>query len=144
MVARAVRATGGRPIAPHIRAMMGLIGFLFIGLIVAIIAKALAPGRDPGIGISLLLGTLAQVVVWSGSRLVGFDRYGQPWSFFLSVGAAVALLHLYRGSGLDAALAQRQSVVGNQRGPEPAAPAPHPPKSILITHSVCGGFIPFL
>src|SRR5690349_12773905 len=97
--------------------MTSLVAFLFIGLIVVIIAKALVPGPDPGVGISLLIGTVAQVVVWFVTRLVGLDRYGQPWSFFLSIGAAVALLQLYRRAGLDAALARRETAIVDANPP---------------------------
>jgi hypothetical protein len=120
----------GRSIARLIDAMTGIVSFLFIGLIVVIIAKALVPGRDPGVGISLLIGTLAQVVVWFGSRLIGLDRYGQPWSLFLSIGAAVGLLHLYRDSGVDAALTQRRLAVVNPPGSEPPVRPPQPTRSV--------------
>jgi uncharacterized membrane protein YeaQ/YmgE (transglycosylase-associated protein family) len=111
--------------------MTSLVAFLLIGLIAVIIAKALVPGRDPGIGISLLIGTVAQVVVWFGTRLVGLDRYGQPWSFFLSVAAAVALLHLYRATGLDAVVTRRETAGASATDPEPPHPARQPPTSLL-------------
>jgi uncharacterized membrane protein YeaQ/YmgE (transglycosylase-associated protein family) len=81
--------------------MLALAAFILVGLIVATIAKALVPGRDPGVGITILLGTVAQVVVWFGSRFIFWDFSAQPWSFFLSIAAAAALLRLYRDSGLD-------------------------------------------
>jgi len=55
---------------------MSLIVFIFTGLIVGIIAKALVSGRDPGTGIMLLIGTAAQVV---SSLLLGFMQ--PAWSF---------------------------------------------------------------
>ncbi len=88
--------------------MFSVLIFLVVGLLAVTIAKALVPGRDPGVGISLLLGAVAQILVWFGGRWTGVERYGQPWSFFLSVGAAAVLLHVYRESGLDVALASRQ------------------------------------
>jgi len=90
--------------------MLSLLFFIFIGLIVATIAKALVPGREPGAGITILLGTVAQIAAWFGSRLVGWDRYGQPWTFFRSIAAAAALLYAYREAGLDEVLTQPQSV----------------------------------
>ena len=90
--------------------MDGLFVFLLIALFVMIIAKALLPGRDPGVGISLLIGAIAQIVVWFGSRWTGLERYGQPWSFFLSIVAAVLLLYAYRETGLDAAMAAREGI----------------------------------
>jgi hypothetical protein len=106
--------------------MTSLIVFLFVGLIIVTIAKAVAPGRDPGVGISLLLGALAQIVVWFGSRLVGLDRYGQPWAFFLSIGAAVLLLHVYRETGLDATLARRKADAARSSGEGTPDCAPQP------------------
>jgi uncharacterized membrane protein YeaQ/YmgE (transglycosylase-associated protein family) len=104
--------------------MYSLLVFLFVGFIAATIAKALVPGRDPGVGISLLLGAVAQVVVWFAGQGTGLERYGQPWSFFLAIGAAAVLLYLYRETGLDDALARREPSVAT--GPpattlEPAA-----------------------
>jgi uncharacterized membrane protein YeaQ/YmgE (transglycosylase-associated protein family) len=99
--------------------VISLIIFLAVGLLIVVIAKALVPGRDPGIAISLLLGAVAQIVVWFPSRWTGLERHAQPWSFFLSIAVASVLLHVYRESGLDLALASRQ--------PAPAsAPAPRP------------------
>ena len=106
--------------------MLSLVIFLVVGFLAVVIARALVPGRDPGIGMSLLLGAVAQIVVWFGSRLTGLDRYGLPWSFFLSVGAAAVLLHLYRESGLDLTLASRQPP------PEAPAPRPQPAESIWV------------
>lgn len=102
--------------------MFSLLAFIFIGLIVATIAKAVMPGRDPGVGITILLGSAAQIVAWFGTRLIGWDRFGQPWSFFLSIGAAVLLLYLYRDSGLDEMLARRGSEVVDRAQPEPRGP----------------------
>src|SRR5205807_2116206 len=95
--------SGGRVFAAlHRRmALISLVTFLVLGVIVMIIAKALLPGRDPGIGITLLLGTAAQLVAWIVGRFLGSNRFGQPWSFFLSIGVACLLLYAYRESGLD-------------------------------------------
>jgi len=108
------------------------LSFLFIAFIVMTIAKALAPGRDPGVGISLLLGAVAQIVVWFGSRLVGLDRYGQPWSFFFSILAAVLLLHLFRETGLDSALTRRHAAVASTESAQPPARTPHQMESIWV------------
>jgi len=89
--------------------MFGLVVFIFIGLIVATIAKALMPGRDPGLGITILLGTTAQIAAGFGGRLLGWDRYGQPWSFVLSITAAMALLYTYRDTAPGEVLARLQS-----------------------------------
>jgi len=74
---------------------MTLIAFILTGLIVGIIAKALVAGRDPGTGIVLLIGTAAQVISWLLLGAIGLGRYGQPWSFFASIGVAAMMLSLY-------------------------------------------------
>jgi uncharacterized membrane protein YeaQ/YmgE (transglycosylase-associated protein family) len=87
---------------------LGLLIFFFTGLIVATIAKALMPGRDPGLGMTVLLGTAAQMVGWLFLRAGGLEQRGQPWQFFLSIAAAAMLLHLYRESGLDERLTRQR------------------------------------
>ena len=114
--------------------MFSLIAFIFLGLIVGIIAKGVMPGRDPGIAVTILLGTGSQIVAWVFTRAVGWDRYGQPWQFFLSIGAAIVLLHVYRESGLDDSLAARKADAEKQAGAEPmTAPdaPPAPPRQSL-------------
>jgi uncharacterized membrane protein YeaQ/YmgE (transglycosylase-associated protein family) len=88
-------------------AMFSMIVFVVLGVIVGIIAKGVLPGRDPGAGVTILLGTIAQIVAWLFGHALGWDRYGQPLQFFLSIGAAIVLLHVYRETGWDAALAER-------------------------------------
>jgi uncharacterized membrane protein YeaQ/YmgE (transglycosylase-associated protein family) len=112
--------------------MLSLVVFVFIGLIVATIAKALMPGRDPGVGITMLLGTAAQILVWFGSRLIGWDKFGQPWSFFLSIAAAAVLLYVYRETGLDEMLARRESEVAGSAHPEPLDRSPQKTQSLWV------------
>jgi uncharacterized membrane protein YeaQ/YmgE (transglycosylase-associated protein family) len=88
-------------------ALFSLLSFIFLGLLVAIIAKGVMPGRDPGVAVTILLGTISSVVASFVARAIGWERYGQPWQFFLSIGVAVVLLHMYRESGMDDKLAQR-------------------------------------
>ncbi|HYT69390.1 MAG TPA: hypothetical protein VEL51_23430 [Vicinamibacterales bacterium] len=59
-------------------------------------------------------------MVWFGTRAIGWDKYGQPWSFFLSIGAAAVLLHLYRDTGLDEMLARRESEVADATRARPS------------------------
>lgn len=112
--------------------MSSLVVFLFIGLIVATIAKALIPGRDPGVGMTMLLGSTAQIVGWFASRLIGWDRFGQPWSFFLSIAAAVVLLYVYRETVLDEMQARRESEVAGSLRPEPLDRAPQKTQSLWV------------
>src|SRR5438876_272882 len=92
--------------------MFSLITFIFLGLLVGMIAKGVMPGRDPGVAVTILLGTISSIAAWFFSRAVGWDRYGQPWQFFLSIAAAIVFLHIYRESGLDDALAVATIVYG--------------------------------
>jgi uncharacterized membrane protein YeaQ/YmgE (transglycosylase-associated protein family) len=112
--------------------MFSLIAFIFMGLLVGIIAKGVMPGRDPGVAVTILLGTASSIAAWFFSRLVGWDRYGTPWQFFLSVVAAIVLLHIYRDSGLDDALADRQDRADTQAATERAQGPPAPRQSLAV------------
>jgi uncharacterized membrane protein YeaQ/YmgE (transglycosylase-associated protein family) len=74
---------------------MSVLTFILTGLIVGIIAKALVAGREPATGIVLLVGTAAQIVSWLLLGAIGLGGYGQPWSFFASIGVAAVMLSLY-------------------------------------------------
>jgi len=103
---------------------MSLILFIFTGLIVGIIARAIVSGRDPGTGISLLIGTAAQVVSWLALRATGLGRYGQPWSFFAAIGIAAVMLSLYNNATERAATPT--VVAPPDAGLEAAPPLPAP------------------
>jgi uncharacterized membrane protein YeaQ/YmgE (transglycosylase-associated protein family) len=76
---------------------MSIIGIIFIGLLVGLVAKLLMPGRDPGgFIITILLGIAGSfVAAWVG-RYLGWYQEGEPASFLASVGGAIILLILYR------------------------------------------------
>lgn len=103
--------------------MISLLAFIFVGLLAVTIAKAIMPGRDPGLGITILLGAIAQILVWFVLHSNGWDRYGQPWSFFLSIGAAAVLLHVYRDMGLEEILADRAARATADPTPPPGPAA---------------------
>lgn len=76
---------------------MWLIGWIFFGLVVGVIAKLLMPGRDPGgfittivIGIvgALLAGFLGRAIGW-------YDTTGGA-GYIASILGAIILLALYR------------------------------------------------
>ena len=77
--------------------MFGIIGWIFFGLIVGIIAKLLMPGRDPGgFIITIVLGIVgAMVGGWLG-RSLGMYGPDQPAGFFMALLGAVILLAIYR------------------------------------------------
>ena len=76
---------------------MSIIGTLFIGLLVGIVAKFLMPGRDPGgFIVTMLLGVAGAFIAhWIG-RSLGWYTEGEPAGFLASVGGAILLLLLYR------------------------------------------------
>src|SRR5215831_3950472 len=93
-------------------AVFNLLSLVFIGLLVGIIAKGVLPGRDPGVPVTVLFGTASTIAGWSVGHAIGWD--GQPWQFFLSIGAALVFLHIYRESGIDDTLAERAAEAEKQ------------------------------
>jgi uncharacterized membrane protein YeaQ/YmgE (transglycosylase-associated protein family) len=80
---------------PHCR--MHILGTLFIGLIVGIVAKLLMPGRDPGgFIITALLGIAGAFVAKFLGNQLGWYGPDEPAGFIASVIGAVILLLLYR------------------------------------------------
>jgi uncharacterized membrane protein YeaQ/YmgE (transglycosylase-associated protein family) len=76
---------------------MSIIGAIFIGLIVGIIAKLLMPGRDPGGWIiTILLGLGGSIVAGYLGRALGWYQEGQPVGFLASIVGAILILALYR------------------------------------------------
>jgi uncharacterized membrane protein YeaQ/YmgE (transglycosylase-associated protein family) len=76
---------------------MELLGWIFFGLLVGIIAKVLTPGRDPGgFFITILLGIAGSLLGgWIG-RMMGWYEPGQPAGWIMSIIGAILLLVLYR------------------------------------------------
>jgi uncharacterized membrane protein YeaQ/YmgE (transglycosylase-associated protein family) len=76
---------------------MHVIGWIFFGLIVGVIAKLLMPGRDPGgFIITILLGIAGAVVGGFVGRVLGLYQPGQPAGFIMSILGAILLLLIYR------------------------------------------------
>lgn len=87
--------------------MFAFIGWIILGLIAGLIAKAIMPGKDPGgFIITALLGMVGSIVGgFIGSMLFGYGRgtssgnYTEPgflMSLVLAVVGAVVLLAAYR------------------------------------------------
>jgi uncharacterized membrane protein YeaQ/YmgE (transglycosylase-associated protein family) len=87
--------------------MFALIGWIILGLIAGLIAKAIMPGKDPGgFIITALLGMVGSVVGgFIGKMLFGYGSatsggdYSEPgflMSLVLAVVGAVVLLAAYR------------------------------------------------
>ena len=77
--------------------MFHMIGHIFFGLIVGIVAKLVMPGHDPGgFIVTILLGIAG---AWVGGQLgqwLGWYEPGHPAGFFMAVLGAILLLVVYR------------------------------------------------
>jgi uncharacterized membrane protein YeaQ/YmgE (transglycosylase-associated protein family) len=76
---------------------MYIIGWIFFGLVVGIVAKFLMPGRDPGgFFITALLGIVGALVGGFLGRLIGWYGDGDPVGFVMAVIGSIILLAAYR------------------------------------------------
>jgi uncharacterized membrane protein YeaQ/YmgE (transglycosylase-associated protein family) len=76
---------------------MGIIGWIFFGLVVGIIAKFLMPGRDPGgFVVTTLVGIAGALIGGFVGQSLGFYREGEPAGFMMAIIGSVLLLVLYR------------------------------------------------
>ncbi|QLC73174.1 GlsB/YeaQ/YmgE family stress response membrane protein [Pseudomonas sp. LPB0260] len=75
---------------------MGIIGIIFIGLIVGLIARFLKPGND-GMGwiMTILLGIGGSIAATYGGQALGIYEVGQTAGFIGAVVGAVVLLIIY-------------------------------------------------
>ena len=74
---------------------MSIIGTLFIGLIVGLVARFIKPGND-GMGwiMTIVLGICGSIAATYGGQALGFYQAGQGAGFIGSVVGAVILLVL--------------------------------------------------
>jgi uncharacterized membrane protein YeaQ/YmgE (transglycosylase-associated protein family) len=76
---------------------MSIIGWIFFGLIVGIVAKFLTPGRDPGgFIVTILIGIAGALIGGFVGRAIGLYREGDPVGFLMAVVGSIILLLLYR------------------------------------------------
>jgi uncharacterized membrane protein YeaQ/YmgE (transglycosylase-associated protein family) len=76
---------------------MGILGWIFFGLIVGIVAKLLTPGRDPGgFIVTILLGIVGALLGGFLGRALGWYREGDPVGFVVAVIGAIVVLLVYR------------------------------------------------
>ena len=76
--------------------MMSILGTLFIGLIVGLVARALKPGDDRmGLIMTALLGVAGSFVAGYLGAALGLYQPGDVAGFFASVIGAVILLFVY-------------------------------------------------
>ncbi len=75
---------------------MGIIGTIFVGLIVGLIARALHPGKDSmGFIATIVLGILGAVVAKYAGQAMGIYAEGEMAGWIASVIAAIVLLFIY-------------------------------------------------
>jgi uncharacterized membrane protein YeaQ/YmgE (transglycosylase-associated protein family) len=76
---------------------MGILGWIFFGLIVGIVAKFLTPGRDPGgFIVTALIGIAGALIGGFLGREMGLYSEGDPVGFVMAVVGSIILLLLYR------------------------------------------------
>ncbi|MDX1298527.1 MAG: GlsB/YeaQ/YmgE family stress response membrane protein [Pseudomonas sp.] len=75
---------------------MSIIGIIFIGLIVGLIARFLKPGND-GMGwiMTILLGVCGSIAATYGGQALGIYKMGESAGFIGAVVGAVVLLVIY-------------------------------------------------
>lgn len=74
-----------------------ILGWIIIGGLAGIIAKALMPGRDPGGCIlTIILGIAGAVLAGYLGRTMGIYREGDPVGFIAAIIGAFIILFIYR------------------------------------------------
>ena len=80
---------------------MGIIGWILLGLLAGIIAKAILPGDDPGgLIVTLLLGVAGALLGGFIARALGFgdpiDEFFDISTWLAAIIGAIVLLLIYR------------------------------------------------
>jgi uncharacterized membrane protein YeaQ/YmgE (transglycosylase-associated protein family) len=77
--------------------IMGILGWIFFGLIVGFVGKLLMPGRDPGgFIVTILLGIAGALLGGFLGRALGMYREDEPAGFIMAVLGSIVLLAIYR------------------------------------------------
>ena len=77
--------------------MVGVLGWIFFGLLVGIVAKLLMPGRDPGgFIVTVLLGICGALLGGWVGRAAGWYGPADSAGFLMATVGAIVLLALYR------------------------------------------------
>ena len=75
----------------------GFLGWIVIGALAGIIAKAIMPGRDPGgCIVTILLGVAGALVAGFIGNAVGWYRPGEGAGFIAAIIGAIVILFIYR------------------------------------------------
>lgn len=74
-----------------------MLGWIFFGLIVGIVAKLLMPGRDPGgFIVTILLGIVGALLGGFIGQAAGLYGPNEPAGFVMSLLGAILVLFVYR------------------------------------------------
>ncbi|HZG07468.1 MAG TPA: GlsB/YeaQ/YmgE family stress response membrane protein [Allosphingosinicella sp.] len=75
----------------------GFLGWIVIGALAGIIAKAIMPGKDPGgCIVTILLGIAGALVAGFIGNAVGWYRPGEGAGFIAAIIGAIIILFIYR------------------------------------------------
>lgn len=75
----------------------GILGWIIIGGIAGLIAKAIMPGRDPGgFIVTILLGIAGAVLAGFLGQMLGWYDAGEGAGFIAAIVGALILLAIYR------------------------------------------------
>jgi len=78
-------------------AMLGIIGWIFFGFIIGLVARALMPGRDPlGFFATTILGILGALTGGLLGQALGLYSSGSRAGFLGAVAGSLLLLFAYR------------------------------------------------
>ncbi len=75
---------------------MSIIGTIFVGLIVGLIARAIKPGKDSmGWIMTILLGIVGSFLAGYVGQAMGWYAVGEPAGWIASIIGAIVLLVIY-------------------------------------------------
>jgi uncharacterized membrane protein YeaQ/YmgE (transglycosylase-associated protein family) len=75
----------------------GFLGWIVIGALAGIIAKAIMPGRDPGgCIVTILLGIAGALLAGFLGNTLGWYKSGQGAGFIAAIIGAILILFVYR------------------------------------------------
>lgn len=78
---------------------MGILSWIFLGLIAGALAKFIMPGKDPGgFIVTILIGIAGAVIAGFLGSLLGWGKVQSfdLWGIFISTVGAILLLFIYR------------------------------------------------
>jgi uncharacterized membrane protein YeaQ/YmgE (transglycosylase-associated protein family) len=81
----------------NLMADYGFLGWIIIGAIAGIIAKAVVPGREPGgCIVTILLGVAGALLAGFLGNALGWYRAGEGAGFIAAIVGAILILFIYK------------------------------------------------